>query len=108
MKAFKCVTPSMHPVLSQRAVEPGPEVELKDVLACNGFDAKDQLGHINLPIQVLCGSEDVITPIRYSNYLTEHIQNARGTVIEGGSHFVQMERYQKVKVEIENFTASLK
>lgn len=89
-------------------MELGPEVELKDFLACTGFDANDQLGHINLPIQVRCGSEDVITPIGYSNYLTEHIQNNRETVIEDRSHFVQMERYQKVKAEIDNFMASLK
>jgi pimeloyl-ACP methyl ester carboxylesterase len=68
----------------------------------------DQLGQINLPTQVLCGSEDVMTPVKYADYLTKHMQNAQKTVIEGGTHFVQMEQYKKVNEEIEHFMASLK
>ncbi len=98
----------MHPVLSQRAVELGPEVQLNDLLACDGFDVMDQLGGIDLPTQVLCGSEDMVTPVKYADYLTEHMQNVRETIIPGGSHFFQMEEYKVVNEEIENFMASLK
>jgi len=108
MEYFKGVAPDMHPVISQRAVEVGPEVELNDLLACDRFDVMDQLGKIDLPTQVLCGSEDVMTPVKYSDYLTKHMQNARETVIPGGTHFVQMEQYKKVNEEIESFMASLK
>ena len=100
MKAFKGVAPDMRPVLSQRAVELGPEVELNDLPSCGSFDVRDQLGQIKLPAQVLCGSEDVITPVKYANYLTEHMHNARETVIEGESHFVQMGKYKSVNGEI--------
>ena len=98
----------MHPVLSQRAEEVGPEVELNDLLACDRFDVMDQLGKIDLPTQVLCGSDDVMTPVKYSDYLTEHMQNARKAVITGGTHFVQMEKFKKVNEEIESFMGSLK
>ena len=98
----------MHPVLLQRAAELGPEVQLNDLLACDGFDVMDQLGEIDLPTQVLCGSEDMVTPVKYADYLTEHMQNARETTIPGGSHFFQMEEYKVVNEEIENFMASLK
>ena len=98
----------MHSVLSQRAVELGPEVQLNNLLACNGFDVMDQLGEIDLPTQVLCGSEDIVTPVKYADYLTEHMQNVRETIIPGRSHFFQMEEYKVVNEEIENFTASLK
>jgi pimeloyl-ACP methyl ester carboxylesterase len=108
MKSFKHVAPDMHPVLSQRAVELGPEVQLNDLLACDQFDVMDQLGEINLPAQVLCGSEDVMTPVKYADYLTEHMQNARGTVIPGATHFFRMEEYKTVNKEIEHFMASLK
>jgi len=37
MESFAGVAPDMHPVLSQRAVELGPEVQLNDLLACDGF-----------------------------------------------------------------------
>ena len=108
MRHFNSVAPDMHPVLSQRAEEVGPEVELNDLLACDKFDVMDQLGKIDLPTQVLCGSDDVMTPVKYSDYLTEHMQNARKAVISGGSHFVQMEKFKKVNEEIEAFMGSLK
>jgi pimeloyl-ACP methyl ester carboxylesterase len=56
----------------------------------------------------MCGSDDVMTPVKYSDYLTKHMKNARGLVIAGGTHFVQMEEFKKVNETIENFMASLK
>tara|TARA_B100002049_G_scaffold230951_1_gene208296 strand:- start:1535 stop:1687 length:153 start_codon:yes stop_codon:yes gene_type:complete len=50
----------------------------------------------------------MVTPVKYADYLTEHMQNARETTIPGGSHFFQMEEYKVVNEEIENFMASLK
>ena len=108
MRHFNSVAPDMHPVLSQRAEEVGPEVELNDLLACDKFDVMDQLGKIDLPTQVLCGSDDVMTPVKYSDYLSENMQNARKAVISGGTHFVQMEKFKTVNEEIESFMGSLK
>lgn len=108
MKNFKGVAPDMQPVLSQRAVEVGPEVELNDLLACDRFDVMDQLEQIDIPVQVLCGSDDIMTPVKYADYLTEHLKNARETVIPGGTHFVQMQKFKQVNEEIEQFMASLK
>lgn len=108
MRYFKDVAPDMHPVLSQRAVEVGPEVELNDLLACDQFDVMDQLNQIDIPAQVLCGSADAMIPVKYANYLTEHLTNARETVIPGGGHFVQMQKFKQVNEEIEQFMASLK
>ena len=55
-----------------------------------------------------CGSDDVMTPVKYADYLTKHIKNARETVIPGGTHLVQMEKHKVVNEEIEQFMASLK
>ena len=107
MKHFNSVAPDMHPVLSQRAEEVGPEVELNDLLACDKFDVMDQLGKINLPTQVLCGSDDVMTPVKYSDYLSENMQKARKAGISGGTHFVQMGKFKTVNEEIESFMGSL-
>ena len=68
----------------------------------------DQLPQIDLPTQVLCGSDDEMTPVKYSDYLTANMKNARETIIPGGSHFVQMEKFKRVNEEIEAFMASLK
>ncbi|GIS95822.1 MAG: hypothetical protein CM1200mP22_30590 [Dehalococcoidia bacterium] len=39
-------------------------------------------------------------------YLTTHMKNAKETVIPGGTHFVQMEKFKKVNEEIETFMSS--
>ena len=49
-----------------------------------------------------------MTPVKYSDYLTTHMKNAKETVIPGGTHFVQMEKFKKVNEEIETFMSSLK
>lgn len=108
LKYYQAVDGDMQPVLTLRAEEVGPEVELNDLLACNQFDVMDQIHKINLPTRVLCGSEDDMTPVKYSNYLTQEIENAWETVIPGAGHFVQLEKYQQVNEEIEGFLASLK
>ena len=108
MNYFKGVAPDMQPVLSQRATELGPDVELNDLMACDQFDVMGQLEQIKVPAQVLCGSDDEMTPVKYADYLTEHIESARETIIPDGTHFFQMEKFKQVNEEIEQFMASLK
>lgn len=66
MENFNGVVADMHPMPFHRAAEVGPEVELNDLLVCERFDVMDQLGEIDLPTQVLCGSDDVMTPVKYA------------------------------------------
>jgi pimeloyl-ACP methyl ester carboxylesterase len=49
-----------------------------------------------------------MTPVKYTEYLGSKIKDARVQVIAGGSHYVQLEQYQKVNEQIERFLASLK
>ncbi len=67
----------------------------------------EQIHKINLPTQVVCGSQDILTPVKYSDYLAQEIPGAREEVIAGGSHFVQLEKYQLVNAQIEQFLATL-
>ena len=83
-------------------------MDLNDLKACDRFDVMDEVKNISLPTQVVCGSEDVMTPVKYSDYLAGNIKNAREEIIPGGSHFVQLEKYQQVNEQIERFMATLK
>ena len=60
-------------MLRQRAAEVGPQVELNDLKACDGFDMMDSVGEIKLPTRVICGSDDAMTPVKYSQFLTNNI-----------------------------------
>ena len=108
MQYYSDVAPDVLPVVKQRAAEVGPEVELNDLMACNSFDMLDQVADIKLPTNIICGSDDVMTPVKYSDFLASKIEGAREAIIPGGSHFVLMEEYQKVNEEIEGFLATFK
>ncbi len=105
---FKKVDSDIYEVLVRRASEVGPQVELNDLRACDQFDIMDEVKDISLPTQVICGSEDIMTPVKYSDYLAQNIKEAREEVISGGSHYVQLEKYQAVNGQIERFLATLK
>ena len=105
---FKGVDQDIYQVLVRRATEVGPEVELNDLRACDQFDVMDRVQEIQLPTQVVCGSEDIMTPVKYSDYLAHQIKHAREEVIPGGSHFVQLQKYQDVNEQIERFMTTLK
>ena len=108
LEFYQDVQQEVHPVLRQRAAEVGPQVELNDLKACDSFDMMDSVGEITLPTQVICGSNDIMTPVKYSKFLTGRIVGASQAIIPGGGHFVHMEHYQAVNQEIEDFVSSLK
>ena len=108
LQYYSDVNAEVFPVIRQRALEVGPEVELNDLTACDNFDMMDRVGKIALPTHVICGSDDVMTPVKYSDFLTSSIEGASEAIIPGGSHFVHMEKYQKVNEEIEGFLTGFK
>ena len=42
------------------------------------------------------------------SYLAENIKGSRNTVIEGATHYVQLERYREVSGVIEGFLSDLR
>lgn len=80
-----------------------PEVVYADYLACNCFDIMDQLKHIKLPTLVICGSEDKMTPLKYSRYLAEQIPDASLKVVEGAGHMVPLEQPEVVASHTNQF-----
>ena len=83
-------------------------VELNDLKACDRFDVMEQVDQIQLPTLAICGSDDIMTPVRYSDYLVEKIKGARRDVVEEGTHFVQLERPHAVNEQIELFLGALR
>ena len=105
---FQAVEQDIYQVLVRRSEEIGPQVELNDLMACDRFDIMDQVKNIELPTQVICGGDDVMTPVKYAEYLGQQIKGAQVEVVPDASHFVQLEKYQQVNNSIEHFMASLK
>jgi pimeloyl-ACP methyl ester carboxylesterase len=67
----------------------------------------DRVHDIRLPTLALCGSEDTMTPPKYTKYLAGKIKGAREVIINGGTHMVFAEKPREVNQAIDNFLSSL-
>jgi pimeloyl-ACP methyl ester carboxylesterase len=51
----------------------------------------------------VCGSEDVLTPVKYSKYLKRLIPNSKLEVIKGAGHMVMLEKPFEFNGKLRNF-----
>jgi len=84
-----------------------PEVVLGDFEACNKFDTMNDIQRIKIPGLIVCGSEDMLTPVKYSEYLGKNILGSRLVVIQGAGHMVMIEKPDQVNTAIEEFLKDL-
>jgi pimeloyl-ACP methyl ester carboxylesterase len=101
------VAPELRETVIRKTARVGAAMQLNDLLCCDKFDVMDRIHQIKLPTLVLCGSEDQMTPVKYSQYLASKIEGARQVIIEGGTHLVFMEKPDEVNRAIEQFLDSL-
>jgi pimeloyl-ACP methyl ester carboxylesterase len=80
---------------------------MKDLKACDRFDIRDRLKEILLPTLIVCGKEDLLTPLKYSEYLKENIADSRLKVISQAGHMVMAERPQLLNRALESFIAEI-
>ena len=106
-QSYATLDPELTEVLKRRAYENGAAAFLNDMRCCNKFDIMERVGELTVPTLALCGSEDVMTPPKYTHYLAEHIPGARAVVIEGGTHMVFAEKPDEVNQAIAAFVAQL-
>jgi pimeloyl-ACP methyl ester carboxylesterase len=91
----------------RRMAEMRPSVLYGDFLACDAFDAGEQLSNITAPTLILCGAEDRMTPPRNSRFLHEHIAGAKLELVPGAGHMVMLEQPERVAKHLERFLASI-
>jgi pimeloyl-ACP methyl ester carboxylesterase len=104
---WELIDPKLKEVLERRALENGPAVFLNDMLCCDRFDIMERVHEIKIPTLALCGSEDIMTPPKYTKYLAESMAKAKEVIIPGGTHMVFAEKPQEVNQAIEDFLKSL-
>jgi len=92
---------------ARRMAEVRPSVTYGDLLACNSFDEMDRIGQIRQPTLILCGVEDQMTPVRYSQYLADSIPGAVLKTIPDAGHMVMLEQPQSVAKALLDFLAGL-
>ncbi len=85
----------------------GQDVLYRDFASCSTFDVMNRLSEISVPTIVLCGREDKLTPVKYSEYLQQNIPKAQLRVIERAGHMVMLEQPQAVTTALQEFCARL-
>jgi pimeloyl-ACP methyl ester carboxylesterase len=85
----------------QKAI--GPAVMLNDFLCCDKFDVMDRVHEIKVPALIICGESDVMTPVKFANYLGAKITNSRVVIIPQATHLVFTEKPEAVNKAIEDF-----
>jgi pimeloyl-ACP methyl ester carboxylesterase len=87
----------------ERMEEMPPTVLHADFNACSAFDIRGHVGEIKQPTLIICGEDDQMTPVRFSEYLAERIRRSRLEVIPEASHMVLLEKPEIMARLVDDF-----
>jgi pimeloyl-ACP methyl ester carboxylesterase len=83
--------------------ETGAQVMFNDFNACDKFDVMNQLADINIPVQIMVGEKDMMTPVKYASFLQDRLSNSELKIISAGTHMVFAEQAEIVNKHIQGF-----
>jgi len=104
---YSRVDPEVKERVIDGVIDVGVAVRLNDFRCSDKFDVMDKVHQIEVPTLVICGTDDDMTPVKYSQYLAGKIAGARLAIFEGGSHLVFLEKPDEVNREMEDFLRGL-
>jgi pimeloyl-ACP methyl ester carboxylesterase len=94
--------------LSKRAMmETRPSVLIGDFMACNEFDVTEKISTLKKRTLIVCGSEDKMTPPRFSENLHTSIKNSCLQIVEGAGHIVMAEQPDMTAAYLNEFLDSI-
>jgi pimeloyl-ACP methyl ester carboxylesterase len=91
----------------RRLLEVDPDVLLRDFRACDAFDVMERVGEIRVPTLAVCGMEDQMTPLKYSEFIQHRIPGAQMLRVEGAWHMAMLEKPGIVSSAIREFVLSM-
>ncbi len=80
-----------------------PEVLYGDFLACDRFDLMSEVEKITLPTLIVCGEDDQLTPVKYSQFLNSRIKGSKLQVVSNAGHMVMLEAPQAFNEIVKGF-----
>jgi pimeloyl-ACP methyl ester carboxylesterase len=87
---------SVVPAVMTEQTTPGPMILYRDLMACHNFDVTSRLQEISVPTLIVCGEEDRLTPVKYSQYLHQQITSSTLHIIPQAGHYVMREQTEKL------------
>lgn len=68
------------------------EVSYWDLIACDEFDFMNEIEKITVPTLIISATEDILTPVKYGEYLSQKIRGSMLHIIRGAGHFMMQEK----------------
>jgi pimeloyl-ACP methyl ester carboxylesterase len=96
----------LEPVAKEMAECP-PEVALGDFQACDAFDVMGRLPEIQMPVLIISGEDDKLTPPKYGQFLERRIKNAERVHLMDAAHLSPLEKPAEVNQAITDFLTRL-
>jgi pimeloyl-ACP methyl ester carboxylesterase len=84
-----------------------PRVRHGDFQVCDRFDLMQQIKDIAVPTLVLCGTDDVVTPPKYAQYLQANIPGARLVMLPDAGHAAYAEQPEAMAKALAAFLTDL-
>jgi len=94
-------------IVLKRLTETRQTLLLNDLLACDRFNLADRLNTIRTPVLVVCGTDDKLTPLRFSEILSSEIPGAALQTVEGAGHMLVLEQPDRLAKLIRVFLATI-
>lgn len=100
---------SAHAELKMKFVEgllkTQPSVCYQDLIACDVFDIIGEVHRITAPTLIIAATEDILTPVKYAEYLNKEIEGSKLHIISDAGHFMMQEKpeeFNRVSLEFLN------
>jgi pimeloyl-ACP methyl ester carboxylesterase len=78
-----------------------------DLIACDEFDIMNEVEGIKVPTLIISATEDILTPVKYGEYLNYKIQGSKLHVIKDAGHFMMQEKPDEFNRVLLEFVDSL-
>ncbi len=104
----KANRPVFYDAIRASLAEARVEVMAGDMLACSKFDLTGELDNITVPVLVLCGVEDKMTPPASSEQIATGITGAKLVLVEGAGHLVMMEQPDAFNQALKDFCTAIR
>jgi pimeloyl-ACP methyl ester carboxylesterase len=84
-----------------------PQQLLADFTACDQFDITEQAERIHLPTLIIVGREDVMTPVKYSEFLSRKITGSRLVILDNAGHALMHQAPEAFNSALREFISSI-
>jgi pimeloyl-ACP methyl ester carboxylesterase len=86
------VSEEMIAASKQEARKCSPRIIRRDFELCNKFDIMESVPDISIPSLIIVGENDMMTPVKYANFLHSKIKNSTIHVVKSAGHMVMIEQ----------------